>query len=429
MSTQIFIFNFFINGMLIFATSILLIELILFVFRIKSFRTKYFARLIPFVKVFLIDLFLYNFHSWAVERKAAPLICEIGRRILDVEFTTFKLFPFFNMFLHLDNNLTFAPADVLAMHLNHVWIIGMNVLFVAATLIGCISFVKTLIVHWINRRKILKTFKSVDLSVPSNKRLCFGLCDHVDSPGILKHRGKLLIFFPQWSFALLSADEIEAIASHELEHAKWFDNCSFIFLSFLHSLMRYNPLANWWEKFVKLTGELACDQKALSRPQLNICVAQSGCGQWGDKDVYSNNLKSRKFSMTAPQILARSKIGRDAACCEAALCLNNRGDAAELKSGAKNPRWGILGEEKTDSSPCLSIHSNKTPIHLASAIQKFAHARYSQRVSFASKSTAAKRIYNLSKQKTKEASPLTYINATFAIYVLISVLFGKIWIF
>ena len=52
--------------------------------------------------------------------------------------------------------------------------------------------------------------------------------------------------------------------------------------------------------------------------------------------------------MTAPQILARSKIGR-----EAAPCLNNRGDAAGLKSWAKIHR--ILGEEKTDSSTCLSM--------------------------------------------------------------------------
>ena len=52
--------------------------------------------------------------------------------------------------------------------------------------------------------------------------------------------------------------------------------------------------------------------------------------------------------MTAPQILARSKIGSKAAYCVAALCLNNRGDAAGLK-------FGYAGEEKTDSSSCLSI--------------------------------------------------------------------------
>ena len=53
--------------------------------------------------------------------------------------------------------------------------------------------------------------------------------------------------------------------------------------------------------------------------------------------------ESKEFSMTAPQILARSKIGH-----EAAYCLNNRGCAAGLKSG-------YAGEEKTDSSICLSI--------------------------------------------------------------------------
>ena len=57
--------------------------------------------------------------------------------------------------------------------------------------------------------------------------------------------------------------------------------------------------------------------------------------------------------MTAPQILARSKIGSFAAYCGAAPCLTNRNDAAGLKFGAKIHR--ILGEEKTDSSICLSI--------------------------------------------------------------------------
>ena len=70
-------------------------------------------------------------------------------------------------------------------------------------------------------------------------------------------------------------------------------------------------------------------------------------------DIYPNKLKNQEFSMTAPQILARSKIGRDAAYCEAALCLNNRGDAAGLKSED-------AGEEKTDSSTCLGIDAHTT---------------------------------------------------------------------
>ena len=40
---------------------------------------------------------------------------------------------------------------------------------------------------------------------------------------------------------------------------------------------------------------------------------------------------------------------------ESSLRSTTQGDAAGLKSEAKIPRWGILGEEKTDSSSCLSI--------------------------------------------------------------------------
>ena len=115
--------------------------------------------------------------------------------------------------------------------------------------------------------------------------------------------------------------------------------------------------------FVEITLMFMCLCTDLC--SISACSQEVGAGS---SIIYSNNLKNRKFSMKAPQILARSKIGSDAAyrdaayrdatyCdaayrdvtyCDAAPCLNNRGDAARLKSGA-------AGEKKTDSSSCLSI--------------------------------------------------------------------------
>src|SRR3990167_10641534 len=113
----IFLFNFFINGILVFATAWGLVELFIFIFRIKNFRFKYFARLIPIIKVF-IDLAFYNFSSWAIFQNINPLLCEKGTRSLTISFGIFhKLGRFFTIIFHMKrmkNNITFTMSDMLS---------------------------------------------------------------------------------------------------------------------------------------------------------------------------------------------------------------------------------------------------------------------------------------------------------------------------
>ena len=70
-----------------------------------------------------------------------------------------------------------------------------------------------------------------------------------------------------------------------------------------------------------------------------------------EKRIYRNDLKNRKFSKSAPQILTHPQDSR-----EAGLCLKDRPDGAGSKSAD-------AGDEKTDSSSYFGIEFLWSRIH------------------------------------------------------------------
>lgn len=80
-----FILNFFLNSVLMFFKAVLLIEGIIFLFRIPQGRVAAFLRMVPIFKL-PFDLCLYDFSRWSYTKGINPFHCEEGTRILSVIF-------------------------------------------------------------------------------------------------------------------------------------------------------------------------------------------------------------------------------------------------------------------------------------------------------------------------------------------------------
>lgn len=276
----LFLFNFFINSSLVFATTWALVELFLFIFRIKNFRFKYYARLLPLIKVF-IDIGIYNFSSWAILQNINPLLCEKGTRTLTIAFTNFSgLTYFFKILMHLPNKLTFTISDILSSIIGKRPTIAIVLLIIIGCFISLIGFITTLVRSKIFHKKLLINFKSMNLEtfqdLIKNKtfsnKITFGVVPYQISPSVIRYQKKWFIIFPKNFHDFLSKDEIKSILEHEIQHIVNFDYYFLILLSFLQSILWYNPLILIWRKKISLTKELACDQINKSNP-LHLATA------------------------------------------------------------------------------------------------------------------------------------------------------------
>src|SRR5690349_10881624 len=109
-------FNIIVNSALSFFTTIFLIELFMFLFRIKHSRMKAICRALPFFKICL-DLCLYHFSNWALLHGGNPILADTGTRQLSV-----MLNPLTGIQLSMQDGKTFSIADVIALSIDPFWV-------------------------------------------------------------------------------------------------------------------------------------------------------------------------------------------------------------------------------------------------------------------------------------------------------------------
>lgn len=270
----LFLFNFFINSLFVFATTWALVEFFLFIFRIKNFRFKYFVRILPIIKVFL-DLGIYNFSSWSTVQNINPLLCEKGTRTLTVSLSFFyKSLTFFNIFFHLPNNLTFSLSDILTCLIGKKLTYFIVVLIIIGSVLALAKFFAALTRSKILHKKLLKDFKLKKLKIFNNltisktflKKIIFGVVPLQISPGVIRYQKKWFIVFPKNYDKFLTTNEINSILEHEKQHIVNYDYYFSVLFSFLQAILWYNPLILIWRKKISLTRELACDQAIKNNP-------------------------------------------------------------------------------------------------------------------------------------------------------------------
>lgn len=152
-----FAFNIIVNSIMSFVTVALVVEVCLFVLRVKRHRFISLCRCLPFCKIGL-DLLLYNFSTWALVEGIHPMNAPIGTR----SFSLMLGFPLFSEAIlpitsriqfTLVNGKTFTIADLLTFFINPLWI-KLNVVLAFAIsfiLSGIQSFRLIRSTQWISK--------------------------------------------------------------------------------------------------------------------------------------------------------------------------------------------------------------------------------------------------------------------------------------
>jgi Zn-dependent protease with chaperone function len=269
--TSLAILNILLISSLSFITSWLLIEGILFLFRVRSLRFRSFARMIPFFKLPL-DLYLMQWSNWALTHEVYPWLCEKDTRLLGV---TCKipndilgyLFPQISLGLFTQENYTFSLVDCLAYWLGSSFLrnimCAVICLFLSCFFLKCIKWLKA----FSEINTLLQSSTPIQRKVV-NRHLQHAICRskvllvesnlHKGSPfvtGIWRSK----IIFPSSFLALLTDEEYEAVLAHEMLHVRFRDPLWKFFLHALSTLFIWIP-TRALEKRIYQDQELSCDQ-------------------------------------------------------------------------------------------------------------------------------------------------------------------------
>ncbi len=254
-----FSFDFIINCLLSFFTAVILVEIVLFAFRVKNLRGRIFARLLPFAKL-LIDPFLYDYSRWSLFHGLHPLFTGEGNRFLTIGFSNGL-----QMGLFLKNGVSFSLGDVLAFHLPFVVVKGV---VIAVFTISSILFAVR-VRSFVQERRFkykMTQFERNGLEVM--------VSEGVDVPCAILPR---TILFPKEGLEKLSDDEFAAVVAHEKEHLRFKDSWTRLFLYFTTALFWWIPM--WGaQKRLEDAQEKAADLGALrlglSKLALALAVAK-----------------------------------------------------------------------------------------------------------------------------------------------------------
>lgn len=267
----IYALNLIVNSFLAFLTIAFLIQLLIFVFRVRQPRLKSILLCIPLIKL-ILDPFLYDFQSWALMHQINPLEAEVGSRMISVQVgfpaAVTDFIPFVTAArFSLNNGQTFTPADIVALSIAPSVAKGIIIIagVVSFALLGIYifrlcesvkvlfriaqnaSFCKRAVQNQLLIRKMKQANSELITSFNIGVPCAFG---------IFRKR----ICFPSQLIDKLSQDEFEAIIAHELDHLRWYDGVVRVLCHLACILFWWVP-TGWWMKRMEYTQETACDAK------------------------------------------------------------------------------------------------------------------------------------------------------------------------
>ncbi len=243
------IFHLVLNSLLVFFVLALLIELFLFVFRIKNARLRTICRFFPILKL-PFDLLVFSFYGENLFVNLNPFSCEVFLQ----EFIT-KLLP-------MGETPTIIPQYI-AGHIPSVYykLLTGGIAFLSLGIIGRKA------VQLMRSRSYLK--KILLSSTPclqlitngplrnklENQRARIMISEEIQVPFAA---GLRYILFPRHLLERLSQEEFETVIAHELEHLCWKDPMLKLISSITCSLFWWIP-THWWLKRLETDQECASD--------------------------------------------------------------------------------------------------------------------------------------------------------------------------
>lgn len=299
-----FILNIFVNSLLAFFTVVILIEGIIFLFRIRQGRIAATLRMVPIFKLPL-DLFLYDFSRWSYAQGINPLNCEEGTRSLSVMFglisqaTDWLLLTIQSgIQLFVFDHLTFTVADLIgfSIHSTILKVFAILLILVTVGLAARKSFLyyraltnfKTLAK---NSQPLLKQIDNAALHSCIRKygvKILTSPTFH-GSPfvaGLISS----VIYIPGRLLNRLTGKEYEAVLAHEIEHVRYKDSLARMALDVIRTLFWWIP-TKWLLGRIEEGQEMGCDLK---------------CNNYGidSTDLAAAVCKSAKYSINTDLIFA-----------------------------------------------------------------------------------------------------------------------------
>lgn len=262
-----FFLDIIVNALLSFGTAWLVIEGLLALFRATNERLKTCLKLLPFLKL-PIDLFRYDFSTWAILSGIDPGLEEKGTRILSASFDFFP-FPTLDVGFHLANGQKFSLMDSALSHTSMHTMLLKGALLMCA--IYCLILLAVRIHSLRNERRrlhdlLLHTtpFQPKIVSEKIRKaQVTLVVTKENTVPFAAFWKGKKWIVFAKIHLRQLSSEEIEAIIAHEFGHIFWRDPFWQTALQLLRCLFFWVPMQALIKRLQK-QREYACDCFALS---------------------------------------------------------------------------------------------------------------------------------------------------------------------
>ncbi len=259
----LFVFNIFINSFLVFFTTVLLIEGVIYLFRIGQGRCSAILHMIPFFKL-VLDPFLYDFTRWAYIFGIDPLLSEEGSRMLSVWFGI-KHFSwvFAGIEMTISGGNTFTLADILSAKIPLVYLYAFICLL-------CLTSLLCVYKHGKNIFHARVSFPGEVLSI-ENPALALYLQKHriqviltkgfLGSPCIIGIRSPTIYIS---DFYTLSLEEQEAIIAHEIEHFRHKDTLVKWILQCIQAIFFWIP-TKWLQKKIEEGQEIGSDRGCLKQ--------------------------------------------------------------------------------------------------------------------------------------------------------------------
>jgi len=272
-----FILNIILNSFLAFFTVALIIESVIFLFKIRQGRVAAVLRMVPLLKLPL-DICLYDFSKWSYVHGINPFYSEEGTRTLSAmiglstRITDWLYLPVnTGIQLSLPGGLTFTIADLIGYLISPILLKTLAGLFIIITL--CIV-ARRLFLYYLS----LATLRSL---ATSSQLSCKKVQNSALSSYIKKSEVKILtsptlsgspfvvglissaIYISTHLSNNLSEKEYEAILAHEMEHVRYRDGLVRLTLDIIKTVFWWIP-TKWLRKRIEEGQEVGCDFKCYT---------------------------------------------------------------------------------------------------------------------------------------------------------------------
>ncbi|MDX8431219.1 MAG: M56 family metallopeptidase [Candidatus Algichlamydia australiensis] len=255
------------NSLLALFTAVILVEFVLFIFRVKSIRGRIFARLLPLFKL-LLDPFLYDYSRWSLLLGKHPIFAEKGSRYLSVIFSdpiTGVFSRGFRIGFCLEDCSSFSLGDLVAFYLpSHSIKFAVIVCFVISFFLLASRlknvFCTKKVLQAFPKEPCQRSLKHSLLSESLKKRsIQIYVSDAISAPCAIAPKA---ILFPKRGLKSLTDEEFAVIVAHEQQHLCFKDSTIRLGVYFFTALFWWIP--SWgWQRGLEAMQEKAADTGAL----------------------------------------------------------------------------------------------------------------------------------------------------------------------